>query len=109
MDIIPRAAYDKSLNYRPASINNYERPSHKNYENAENEVPMKNYMTPKKDYSNFIRDDIKKRNPIPDSTHDIIQKKLDGNLSTGKDGWSTHKLENIQNRIQSVLKQVNKW
>jgi len=54
------------------------------------------------------RDDTKKRYPAHDLGHDMIQKKLEGHPSMGKDGWSTSKLENIQNRIQSVLRQVNK-
>ena len=99
MDIIPRAAYDKSLNYKPSP--NY-------YENAENEAPVRHYQQPKKDIYNIVREDVKKRSHLPNAAEEMINKKLDGNLAMGRDGWNCNKLENIQNRIQSVLKQVNK-
>ena len=83
MDIIPRAAYDKSLNYK-ATI--------KYYENAENEAPPRHFPHSKKDIYNLVRDDVKKRAHLPSSAEQMIHKKLDGNLSMGRDGWNTNKL-----------------
>ena len=39
--------------------------------------------------------------------HEHLSRKLDG-VSSAREGWNSNKLENIQNRIQSVLKQINK-
>jgi hypothetical protein len=88
---MPRTAYDKSMSYR------------KNVENAENELPIRNYMVAYK-----ARDDTKKKYAAHDTTQELVHRKLESNNLMTRDGWDTSKLDNIQNRIHSVLKQVNK-
>jgi hypothetical protein len=94
LDFLPRSAYDKSKSY-------------KNYENAENDHSRHYKGSPSK----YRTIEEYKKHHFPSSTQAMLSKKLDGplNLSKyGKDGWNPSKLESIQNRIQSVLKQCNR-
>lgn len=105
LNCLPRATYDKSTSYR----NTYE----PRFENSENETPLRSYITAspagkqKRDYELIVREESK-RYQLPSSAQEMIYRKLDSPANFGKDGWSTSKLESIQNRIHSVLKESNK-
>lgn len=55
-------------------------------------------------YSKLVRDSPKKLLLLSPG-NEMMSRKLEG---SARDGWNPSKLDSIQNRIQSILRQVNR-
>ena len=99
MNALPRNAIEKSMTYKYRNENEENLPTWKKYSTN---VPAT------REYGSLIKDELK-RAYQPNTNQDIILKKLEGPSNQEKNGWNASKLDSIQNRIQSVLKQINKW